>query len=67
MSQDEIQRSLGKIEATLEAILDRLDTHDEVRTKTTDRVDALERWRAYLSGAWFILAAGLAYLIKGDK
>ena len=62
---EEVMRSLGRIESGLNAVReDANHTRKNVGT-LFDRVSALERWRSWLSGAWAILATGLALIAKG--
>jgi hypothetical protein len=53
---DEINRTLGRIEEKV----DNLST-------LPARVDNLENWRSFLSGAWAVMAAFGVYLFRGSK
>jgi hypothetical protein len=43
MSDDELQRAVGRIEGKLDDLVG-----------LTTRVSSLERWRAFLAGAWLV-------------
>lgn len=62
--QAEIQYALGRISAKLDELLRRANSHDEERAKSDGRLEALERWRALLMGAWAVLAIGLGGVFK---
>ena len=51
---DEILRALGRIEGEM----------IEIR-KLNRRVSRLEIWQSWLKGAWAVLVAAYAYLVKG--
>jgi hypothetical protein len=51
MSDDELQRAVGRIEGKLDEVLG-----------LTKRVQSLEQWRAYLTGAWVVVSLFLANL-----
>ena len=53
---------MARLEEKLEALNDRLDALDVKSVEK--RVSGLERWRAFLAGAWVVLAAVIAYLTK---
>ena len=52
-NEAEIMRTLGRIEGLLEEL-----------KKLNDRVAKLEQWQAWLKGAWAVMAAGLAWVVK---
>ena len=54
------QVKLAVLETKMDTLIKRLD---EV-TALEKRVSGLERWRAFLAGAWVVLAAVIAYLTK---
>lgn len=66
MPEDEIQRTLGRIEARLDEVIRRFAAHDTASAELAARVGRLERWRSYQTGAiavlTFIVAAALKYL-----
>jgi len=43
-------------------ILERIEGRMNEISKLSDRVAKLELWQAWLKGAWFVLAVGLAFL-----
>jgi hypothetical protein len=80
MSDSELQRSLGGIEAKLNELLRRAENHDRDRKsdlatgalqRQTDisRIAALELWRSYTSGALVIvsLLVGFVYKLLASK
>lgn len=66
MPPDEIQRSLGRIESTLKALAQDIQQGRETEKQMLERLAGLEKWRAYLTGAWVVIAAVMAFIIK-DK
>ena len=55
-TRSQILRTLGRIEGELV----------EIR-KLGERVSRLEQWHAWLKGAWTILAAAYAWLLRGSN
>ncbi|UOF81216.1 hypothetical protein [Caudoviricetes sp.] len=66
MAPDEIQRSLGRIEGTLEGMASDMTSIKEAALADRKRIGSLELWRSFLAGAWFVTSALLVYLFK-DK
>jgi hypothetical protein len=55
---DELFRAIGRIEGKLDQALPKIES-------LTARVTTLEKWQAWLKGAWFVIAAAFVYLFKG--
>ena len=54
---DEIFRALGRIEGKLEEMAPAMVT-------LTERVTSLEKWQAYLKGAWVVGVVIWGYILK---
>lgn len=52
MSEEGLQRDLGRIEGKLDAVIERLDRQDTKEDSQDRRLQSLERWRSGLAGAW---------------
>ena len=57
--QAEVMRSLGKLEASIDALQAQLTAHDSRVIQITARVTALENWRARVIG----IVVGIAALV----
>lgn len=59
-----LQRSLGHIEAKLDELLRRAGETDKVGQAVNARLNSLENWRAYSTGAIVILAGAFGIGLK---
>lgn len=64
MSDSELQRTLGGIEAKLDELLRRAGEHDTDSEALTVRITSLEMWRSYITGAVAILVIVFGYVFK---
>lgn len=55
--QQEVMRSLGKLEASIDALQVQLGAHDQRVIQITARIVALEKWQARAMGLVAALAA----------
>jgi hypothetical protein len=62
---NEVMRALGRIEGRLEEILKANHECDSDRKALSERVSKIERWQAWLKGAWAVCAAAFAVMLKG--
>jgi len=62
---NEAMRAIGRIEGKLEEIQKQLNVTHAASMGLSERVSKIERWQAYLKGAWAVGAAGFLYLVKG--
>jgi hypothetical protein len=58
--RNEVMRSLGRIEGEL---IEQRARKSEISALGA-RLSKLERWQSWLSGAWFVGAAGFAWILK---
>jgi hypothetical protein len=63
---DELQRTLGKIEATLINVDAKLDSTTEYVQSISERTRALEQWRNGIAATVTALGAAMAYLFRGN-
>ena len=63
-NENEIMRTLGKIEANQVSIIKILDERKVIIDKVEDRVDALERSKSWVMGAATVAGASLSYVIN---
>lgn len=64
MTDDEIQRALGRIEGKLDAWAKRLDEHSEAGRLVEARVSSLEQSRSWLVGGAAAVAAVVASIMQ---
>jgi hypothetical protein len=62
---NEVMRALGRIEGKLEGVQKQLTETHTVAMGLSERVSRIERWQAWLKGAWAIGAAGFLAILKG--
>lgn len=67
MTDDAIQRTLGRIEARLDEVIRRFAAHDTASAELATRVGRLERWRSYQTGAIAVLTFLVAAALKFFK
>lgn len=64
---DQLLQAFGRMEGKVDAM------HEDVKELKTDhgvladKVSSLERSRAWITGAWAAVAAGVGYLLKGGN
>lgn len=67
MSTDDLQRTLGRLEGEVRGLRQSLEavvTAHEARIGAhSDKIRALELWRAYLAGGGTVLVGVVAYLL----
>jgi hypothetical protein len=61
---DDIQRTLGRIESKLDAVIKDRDEDKNRLDNHGNRIGALERWQARVVGAVAIVAFGLGLAVK---
>jgi hypothetical protein len=60
MEHDEIYRALGRIEATLESVHEKVSTQNTRLDNHSARLSKLEKWQAWTLGAGAAAGAALA-------
>lgn len=62
MSDDELYRALGRIEGSLEAVLEKLTDQTTLNISHDTRISKLEKWQAWTLGAGAAVGVALTAL-----